>query len=94
MQAVGAWGNRESDKDWKNLQIWIQIEVNNKEEQHNWHIYSTQTYWRLLCMKHHAGAGPAKSIKTWAFLSKDVCIRKQSKTKQEKTIRQLQDTGQ
>ena len=68
MQALGAWGNRDSDKDWKNLQKGIKIEVNDKEKQHSWHIYSTQIYWRLLCMKYHMGTSAAKSIKTWAFL--------------------------
>lgn len=39
MQALGAWGNRDSDKDWENLQKGRKIEVNGKEKQHSWHIY-------------------------------------------------------
>lgn len=52
MQALGAWDNRDSDKDWKNLQKGIKIEVNDKEKQHSWHIYSTQIYWRMYEVLH------------------------------------------
>lgn len=74
--------------------------MNDKKELHNWCTYSTQTYWRVLCVKHHVGAGAAKAIRHGPFYPTEYEPGKKNNiiiiiiVVIIVIIRQLQDTGQ